>query len=268
MARPRTFRAQALVLRRSDFGEADRLLTLLTRQAGKLRALAKGSRRPTSRHSGNLELFVHVELLLARGRELDIVTQSQLVEPFRNLREDLTATSHAYYFAEVADALLESGDSAAGPFEILLRAFQALEAGRDPELLAPHFLLTMLDALGYRPELFHCLGCGEELRPVANYLSIRHGGALCPDCGSRDAGAQRISVDVLKIMRHLQRNPDLGSVSLVLPSGLAVQVDGVVRAFVEHHLERRLRSPEFIARLRDLGARATATIAEPQPAPR
>ena len=260
MARPRTYRAEALVLRRSDFGEADRLLTLLTRDHGKVRALAKGSRRPTSRHSGNLESFVHVQILLAHGRELDVVTQSQLIHPFRRVREDLGAASYAYYFAEVTDALLEADDPAAGPFELLLEALGALEEGREPTLLAAHYLLRLLDVVGYRPELFRCLDCGAELRPEVNYLSATQGGALCARCGPRHPEAHRIGVDALKVLRHLQRTERLGNLAVTLPPGLAEQADREVRTFVEHHLDRRLRSPEFIVRLRELSKRAVASL--------
>jgi DNA repair protein RecO (recombination protein O) len=260
VAKSRVYRAEVLVLRRSNFGEADRLLTLLTRNAGKVRAIAKGARRPTSRHSGNLELFAHAELLLARGRDLDIVTQSELLHPFRRLREDLLAASHAYYLAEVTDALLEPADPAPRPFALLLEAFTALDAGLDPTLLAAHFLLQLLDVLGYRPELFACLNCAAELRPVVNYLGLSQGGAFCPACGPRQPGAQTIAVDALKLMRHLQKTQRLGGLAVVLPSGLAEQVDRLARAFAEHHIDRRLRSPEFISRLRELSDRAAAIL--------
>jgi DNA repair protein RecO (recombination protein O) len=258
--RSRVYRAEALVLRRSNFGEADRLLTLLTREQGKVRAIAKGARRPTSRHSGNLELFVHAQVLLARGRELDIVTQSELLHPFRRLREDLLAASHAYYLAELADGLLVQADVARRPFALLLSGFQALDSGVDPTLLAAQFLLQLLDALGYRPELFVCLSCGAELRPGVNCLSPLQGGAFCPECGPGQPGAQPIGVDALKLMRHLQRTEQLGALSVTLPAGLAQQVDRQARAFAEYHLDRRLRSPEFIARLRDLAERAAASL--------
>jgi DNA repair protein RecO (recombination protein O) len=257
--RSRTYRAQALVLRRLDFGEADRLLTLLTRDDGKLRGLARGARRPISRHSGNLELFAHARLLMARGRDLDAISQSELIHPFRRLREDLMAASHAYYLAEVTDALLEPNDPAGRVFDLLLAAFGALDEGAGPTLLAAHYLLHVLDALGFRPELFRCLGCEQSLEPRANYLSPELGGALCPDCGARRPDATRVHVDVLKVMRHLQRTVELGGLAIHLPPGLAEQVDRQVRSFVEHHLDRRLRSPEFISRLRELAERAAAS---------
>jgi DNA repair protein RecO (recombination protein O) len=256
MPRARVYRTEALVLRRTDFGEADRLVTLLTRDYGKVRAVARGARRPVSKHSGNLELFVAVEVLLARGRELDFISQSELRQAHRRVREDLQAASYAYYLVEVADALLEPGDAAGGPFELLRATLGALDAGAPPRLLAAHYLLKLLDLVGFRPELFVCLSCGAPLRPTVNFIDLEVGGALCPDCGSHSATARPIVVDTLKIMRNLQRGDDLGNLGVPVPIPLAETVDRQVRAFVEHHIDRRLRSPGFISRLHDLGERA------------
>ena len=253
MRRVRLYQVDALVLRRSDFGEADRLLTLLTPQAGKVRAIAKGARRPTSRHSGNLELFSHARLLLARGRELEIVSQSHLLQPFRRVREHLETASHAYYLTEVTDAFLEPSDDATAVFTLLLGALTAMEEGTaEPSLLAAHYLLLLLDALGFRPELFVCLGCRSELRPVRNFLSIPQGGVFCPACGSRQPGARLIEPDVLKVLRNLLRVRAPGGLVVSVPPPVLGEVERVVRLLVEHHLDRRLRSPEFIGRLREL----------------
>jgi DNA repair protein RecO (recombination protein O) len=248
------------VLRRSNFGEADRLITLLTRDHGKVRAIAKGTRRPTSRHSGNLELFVHSELLLARGRELDILTQSELVHAHRRLREDLVAASHAYYLAEVTDALIEPAEATGSAFELLLAAFSALDRGSLPPLLAAHYLVQLLVVLGYRPELFACLRCGNELRPGRNFLSTSQGGAFCPSCGPTQSNAQPVDSEPLKVLRNLLRTGTPGDLSIAIPFDLAELVDRLVRSFVEQHLERKLRSPEFIQRLRELGDRAAAGL--------
>ena len=262
--RQRVYRTTAIVLRRSDFGEADRILVLLTRERGKVRAIAKGVRRPTSRHSGNLELFAEVDLMLAHGRELEVVTQSLLVQPFRTIREDLVLISYAYYLSEVTDALLEPSDTSQDVFGLLCQAFEQLEAGANPTLLATDYLMRLLDLVGFRPELFECLRCRSELRPDQNYLSLSEGGALCPECGARQVGAQPVPVDVLKVLRHLQRSASLGSFELTLPEPLLGRVERQVRAFIEYHLDRRLRSPEFIARLRELGERAAgAGLASP-----
>src|SRR5687768_2124065 len=96
-SRERLYRTEAVILRRSDFGEADRLLTLFTARYGKRRVIAKGARKTTSRRAGHIELFNRVELQLATGRNLDIVTDAQIVDPYKQLHEDLPRLSHAYY---------------------------------------------------------------------------------------------------------------------------------------------------------------------------
>src|SRR5689334_11560075 len=101
--RERLYRVTGIVLKRSDVGEADRLLTLLTAERGKLRAVAKGARKPTARKTGHVELFNQASFLIAVAREIDLVSQVDTLEPFLRVRDDLDRLSYAYYFAELAD---------------------------------------------------------------------------------------------------------------------------------------------------------------------
>jgi DNA repair protein RecO (recombination protein O) len=249
MPRPRSYRSEAVVLKRHDFGEADRILVLFTRERGKLRAVAKGIRRTTSRLAGHLELFTHVELQLARGRELELVTQAESRNAFRALREDLTRTSHAYLVAELADALTEDQAEQPELFELLVETFGALEHTADPGLVVDHYQLLLLGIVGFRPSLTYCLLCREELQPGPNAFSPFLGGALCPRCGPGEPSARPISSDVLKVLRHLQRNKPPGSVRLRLPEHVAREVGRILRDLSERHMERRLRAPDLIARL-------------------
>jgi DNA repair protein RecO (recombination protein O) len=159
--------------------------------------------------------------------------------------------------------MLEPNDPAEEPYELLRGAFEALEQGARPALLTTDFLLRLLDAVGFRPELFACVRCRAALEPVQNSLSPDDGGVLCPACGPRAVGVRPISADALKVLRHLQRGRRLGEFAIVLPEPLLEQVERQVRLLVEYHLDRRLRSPEFIARLRELGDQA-ATVARPE----
>lgn len=250
MPRPRSYRCEAVVLRRHDFGEADRILVLFSRERGKLRAIAKGSRRTTSRLAGHLELFTHAELQVASGRDLDVITQAEARNPFRALREDLTRTSHAYLVAELADVLTEDQAEQPEMFDLLLQTFSALEVALDPRLVVDHYSLALLGIVGFRPSLAVCLLCREELRPGSNAFSAMLGGALCPRCGPGEASARPIASDVLKVLRHLQRSGPPGTVRLRLAEPVAREVDRVLRDLAERHTERRLRSPDLIARLR------------------
>ena len=131
MRSPRLYRAQAFVLKRMDLGEADRILTLYTREQGKLRAVARGVRKATSRAAGHLEPFTLTDLLLAVGRELDVVSQATTIGAFREVREDVVLISHAYYLAELTDLLTEDRMENREVFEALVDGFSALAARHD-----------------------------------------------------------------------------------------------------------------------------------------
>lgn len=250
MPRPRTYRCDAVVLKRHDFGEADRVVVLFTRQRGKLRAVAKGVRRTTSRLAGHIELFAHADLQVARGRDLDLITQAETKNAFRRLREDLTLTTHAYLVVELVDALTEDDAEQADLFDVLVQTLGALEETRDPRLVVNHYQVLLLGQLGFRPALSTCLLCRDELQPGKNHFSAFLGGALCPRCGPTEVSAHPISSDALKVLRHLQRSGPPGSARIHLPDDIAREVDRILREVCERHMERRLRSPDLIARLR------------------
>lgn len=263
MPRPRTYRVEAVVLRRIDFGEADRVLVILTRERGKLPVVAKGIRRITSRMAGHLELFTHVEIQLAKGANLDVVTQADTRNAFRRLREDLDRAATAYLVVELVDALTEEGIEQPELFELVLTTFRALETTDDTRLVAAHYQLRMLDVAGFRPVLMRCVVCGADLQPGRNYFSPFLGGALCPRCGPSEPSARPIDTDVLKVLRNLQRAGAPGSAHFRVPDAVLREVERVLRDLEERHTERRLRSPDLIARLRQ--TETAASIVRPAP---
>src|SRR5215211_4788568 len=183
--RERVYRTEAVILRRSDFGEADRLLTLIT-PLGKRRVVAKGARKTTSRLAGHIELFTHASLLLAIGRNLDIVTQSVILHSFDRLRGDLRRIGAAYYAAELIDRLTEEEDENRPAFELLVATLAALDRTRSPDLALRFYELHLLGYLGYRPQLYHCAVCQEALTEEANRFSPIAGGMLCTRCAAGD----------------------------------------------------------------------------------
>jgi DNA repair protein RecO (recombination protein O) len=180
MSRERLYRTEAIVLKRTDFGEADRLLTLYTPGLGKLRAIAKGIRRPTSRKSGHLELFTHSQLLIAKGRNLDIITQAETITAFKPLRHDLLRLTYAYYVAELVDRFAEEGVDNRPLYDLLLATLGRLAEDPDPVLATRFFEVRMLGLMGYQPQLFHCVECRAPLTPEDQYFDAEAGGVLCP----------------------------------------------------------------------------------------
>ena len=182
---PRQFRSQAIILSRRDFGESDRLLTLFTPARGKIRAIAKGARKPSAKVSGHVELFARSDVMIHKGRNLDILTQAELVEPYLGLRDDLARGAYANYIAELLDRFTADEEDESGALFALLDATMSRVAdAADPRLAARFFELHLLDLVGFRPELSECVVSREELVPESQYFSQEEGGVV-----SRAAGA-------------------------------------------------------------------------------
>lgn len=221
---------QGIVLRSYPFGESHKVVVLVSASRGKLRTVAKGVRKTKSRFGGRLEPFTHVELVLYEGRDLDTITQVEVIDGYPLLRLDLDAVAAASTMAEVIDLAAHEEEPSAGLFLAFRRGLASLEAGeRGPDVLTG-FLLGVLDALGFSPALAECASCG---RPPGGKFSFAAGGAVCSICAPE--GAVRLRDGVLEHVAAVRAgataDPATGDDAL-----------GVVRRFVEYHLDRRLGS--------------------------
>ncbi len=248
--RERVYRTRAIILKRREQGEADRVITLFTPEYGKRVVIAKGVRKPTSRKAGHLEPFTHVNLMLAKGKTWDIITSAQTITSFRRLREDLDRTAYAYYFCELLDAFVQENDPHPELYDLLLTAFRHLETSPNPALTARWYELVLLKHVGFAPQLFHCVQCGEAIRPELNYFSLERGGVLCPSHGEGASGAQPIPLNALKVLRYLQTQPYNHIIRLQLKPGTLRQVEKLAGDYLRFLLERRLKSSKFIHQIR------------------
>jgi DNA repair protein RecO (recombination protein O) len=251
VSRQRLFRTPAVILKRMDLGEADRIVTLFSRDVGKIRAVAKGVRRTTSRSAGHLEPFTLSDVMFAVGRDLDVISQADTLESFRTVREDLVLTTHAYYLAEMVDMLTEDRLENRAVFDTLVDGLRDLACTPDSRLVLIIFHVRLLEALGYRPELRECVTCRVTIEPERNHFSALAGGVLCPGCGPREATARAIGTSALKLLRFVQQTDGQRSVSV--PASISREAEALLRDYAEHIVERRLRSPALIARVQDAG---------------
>jgi DNA repair protein RecO (recombination protein O) len=239
--RERVYKTEGLILRRSDFGEADRLLLLAT-PGGKRRVVAKGVRKTTSKLAGHLELFTHATLLLAVGRNLDIITQSQTISGHATLRTNLPRLSCAYYAAELYDRFTEEGDESRPLFELLTTVLGALDQSTRPDLVLRAYELRLLHLAGYRPQLHVCAACGARLTEEADRFSPPLGGVLCPDDRAADRAALPLGGAAFRLLRYLQIQPLAAVEALNLSAEVRVEVRQLLRAYVCQLLERELKS--------------------------
>jgi len=248
----RSVRVDAVVLRHSDYGEADRLLTLYTRQLGKTRAVAKGARKIASRKAGHIEPFTHVRLQLAKGRDMLIVTQADTVDAYLSLREDLILTSHASYVLELLDRFTyEDETENSSLFRLLTDTLSRLVSNSDAWLVIRYYEIRLLDHLGFRPQLIECVNCGREIQPENQFFSFQAGGVICPRCGYGLPGLHEISVDTLKYLRHFQRS-SYADASRARPSPeVQKEAEGLMQGYFTYLLERELNTPGFLRKIRE-----------------
>ena len=247
---PRSLRVEAVVLRHSDWGEADRMLTIFTRELGKLRVVAKGARRPRSRKAGHLEPFTRVALLLARGREIWIVTQAETLDAYLPVRDDLERTGYAAYVAELLDRFTYEEGENSSLYRLFVEALERVSTLEDPVPAIRYYEIRLLDLLGFRPELFHCVQCGNEIQPEAQYFSALLGGVVCPRCGLDAAGVRPVSMQALKYLRHYQRSGYAEATRVRLPDAVRPELEALMQHYLTYLLERGLNSPAFLREVR------------------
>ncbi|MFC1911645.1 DNA repair protein RecO [Chloroflexota bacterium] len=250
MSTPRTYQTEAIIIKKTKLGEADRILTLYTPHLGKIQAKAIGVRRPRSKLSGHLELLTHSQVSLARGRTLDTVTGSQTLNSFLPLKSDLWLTSCALYVTELVNQFTPDHVENHSLFKIALKTMEQLCEANDRELTLRYFEIQLLNEVGYRPQLHQCLSCQKTLEPVVNSFCPGAGGMLCPDCSPTQPFSYPLSVNAQKVLRLLQNSDDNTVNRLKLDVKLSGELEEVMSGYLKYLLEREVKSAAWLDVLR------------------
>jgi len=241
------YRLEAVVLYHRYLGEADKIVTLYSREKGKVRAVARGARRPRNRLLAGTQPYSHADFLLFSGSGLETISQCELKESFYSLREDLHRMAAAAYVAELYDLLIEEGEKNEGLFFLLLSTLHLLADGEEIELTLRYFELRFLSLLGYQPQLSQCVHCGGPLREGPLRFSGQLGGVLCPDCWGQDGRALYLSRGTLELLkRFLTVTPRTLRVLGAAPA-MRRELETVLKACLEYRLPRELKSRRFLA---------------------
>ena len=249
MSKPRNYQTEALIIRKTKLGEADRILTLYTPHLGKTQAVAKGVRRPRSKMSGHLELLTHSLISLARGRNLDTVTNTRTITAFLPLKSDLWRGACALYTAELVDKFTPDHAENQLIFQLLRSTWLELCRTDNHELVLRSFELHLLKAVGYRPELGHCVSCGATLKPTGNWFGPAAGGVLCSGCGPKHSQRYPISPQALSVLRTLQNDEAITRPTGINPA-LARELETLMSHYLEYLLEREIKSARWLRSLR------------------
>jgi DNA repair protein RecO (recombination protein O) len=242
-----TYREEAVVLRKLDYGEADRIYTLLTKEHGKIGAIAKGVRKTSSKLASALEVYSQVDIQLAQGRNLDVITQVVRKQKPR-IEADLERTSRAALIAELAERMCEDRHPIEDLYQLTCWALDELAVDPEPRRAGAFFLSAALDLMGYAPQLGECASCGRPLAEAAHAFSAASGGFLCSSCA--DPAEPVVSPGAIKVLRVMFRRDVELYRRLKLSTAIMDEVDDVLADQLEYHLDKRLNSLKFLRRMR------------------
>jgi len=250
MTKPRNYKTEAIIIKKTKLGEADRILTLFTPHLGKIQAVAKGVRRPRSKMSGHLELLTHSLIPLARGKNLDTITGCQTINSFLVLKNDLELSSYALYLIELVNKFTEDNTENYPLFKLLLKTLQQLEEASNSELVLRYFELHLLSYVGYRPQLQNCASCHSPVKPTKLLFSPKAGGILCSNCSNSPPPTYSISADNIKLIRLLQESDYETVKQLETNRQSLYEVEWLMRSYIGYFLERDIKSAVWLDKIR------------------
>lgn len=246
MARARTFRTPAVILKRRDMGEADRLLTVLTPEYGKLDVLAKGARKPATSKTGHVELFTRADFLVAHA-SIPLVTQAEMVKPYLALREDLLRGAYASYCAELTDRFIQQEETHTRiVFGLLDDTLDRLCTEPDPRRAVRYYELHLLEWVGFMPELKECVITHERLLPEDQYFSNHEGGVVSPEGARHTANLVALPLNTLKALRYMQRSTYRQVMQFTMSDVLHNDLERIMVGYVRYILESKVQSVDFL----------------------
>jgi DNA repair protein RecO (recombination protein O) len=240
----KVYLVEAIILKSVKTREADRLLTLYTRQAGKMRVMAHGVEKPASRKRGAVQPFGYSKLLLHRGKDLDSVSQGEGIEIFPALRQSLEGLAGANYMAELVDAFTVDDDPNPHVFELLIDTFRML-GGEHDFAAARAFEIKLVSFLGYRPGLESCVLCESPAEGEKSYFLPAQGGLVCTKCGGAPGHALEVSRGALESLKALLRWETGRIHQLKLSRAAGKEIKTIMEHFIEYHLEKKIKSARF-----------------------
>lgn len=231
------YKSEGIIIRRRNFGEADRLLTIYTQKKGKITAIAKGARKIKSKLAGHLELFYLSNLMIAEGKNISTITGAQTINNYSYLRNNLKYLNKAYYLAEILDKMTEENENNQELFNLIQEILAKID---DNPLFLSYFNLQILKILGHTPELSFCVCCHKKLdQKEINFFSAKFGGIICIECQNNDLQRKNVSASEIKILRLLSDNK-INIIKQIKP--LSDNAANTIEWFLEFVMEREIKS--------------------------
>lgn len=241
----KSLKTEGVVIKRRKFSEADKILTIFSLDLGKFLAISKGVRKIKSKMAGSLEPFNVANFNLYRGQTFFTVTSVQTVKGFENIANDLKKTSKAFYLGELIDKFFEEGERAKRAYEIFVEALNYLNQN-DNDLVIRIFELKIIKEAGFKPEIYHCVHCRGALIPGKNFWDEVEGGIICPLCQKNFSHGKKISDEVIKLFRLIEKNDFALTKKLKISRDVYGEAEDILGHYIESKLERGVKSRGFM----------------------
>ena len=239
------YKTLGIVLKGTNFGEADKILTILTERFGKVKVMAKGIRKIRSHMAGSLEPFMIVNLQLHEGKTFYLVTSAVIEKEFHNLHTQLQKTAQAFFLGEMVDKFLPEKEHVPEVFDLFSRALLALESS-SRMLMIRAFELKIFEASGFKPELYYCVHCKEKITPGGNFWDSIEGGIICESCQQKIHHGTEIMNETIKLFRFIEKN-EFDKIDLLkLDRKIEIEAERILSDYLENILEREMKSEHFL----------------------
>lgn len=276
----KSLKTTGIIIKRSNFGEADRILTILTNRLGKIKAMAKGVRKIKSKMAGSLEPYMLVDLQLHEGKTFFIVTGAGIIEEYRNIHSQIKKIAQAYFVGELIDKFLEEHQKADVIFEISKEVLRKIDSYKDSHceplisfkarqsikkiassraprndrtkednFIISAYQLKIVEAAGFKPELYECLHCKEKLSSGNNFWDHIEGGVICSTCQQKFHHGDEISDEAIKALRFIEQNDFSHITKLKLEQKTENELDKILLEYIKNILERDIKSRKFLSQV-------------------
>ncbi|TBL78101.1 DNA repair protein RecO [Paenibacillus thalictri] len=245
------YRVEAIVIRSTDYGEGNKIVTLFSREAGKVSVMVRGAKKMNSRYAAVVQPFTCGQFVFFKNGQMGTLNNAEIIQSYHMLREDLLMAACCSYLAELTDRLIGEQENEPYWYEQLKAAFQAMTEGKDADIIVHIYEMKMLAIAGYTPQLDQCVSCGETAGEMA--FSFGLGGILCKSCRRSDPQTVPLSGAVLKLLRLFSRMDIRRLGQTDVKPETKQQLKTLLRGYMDNHLGLRLKSRNFLEQMEKYG---------------
>jgi len=245
------YKTEGIVLKSMEYQDADKIVTIYTKDYGKISAIAKGVRKTKSKFGSSLEILTYSIFLFYKGRNLDIVSQTEILESFFSTSKEVIKFAFAANCVEVINRLTEEREINIGLFNLLKEVLHYLKESNDPKLLTLSFKWQTMSILGYRPSLDHCCRCNKSVEVQKEmYFNIKEGGLVCNNCIAKDKeGCVRVSLYFNKLVRKILITPLSTISNATIPDKKMKELEKLTDLYITYHSEKSFKTDKFLKSL-------------------